>query len=308
MKKQNQQLVSVVIPTFNRKEKLARLIKSVLKSTYTNKEIIVVDDASTDGTSDMVRKMFPKVKVVRNKKELLVSASRNIGIKNSNGKFIFLIDSDNVIDKNTIKELVKILNYDSKVGIVGPLIYYYSKPKVIWCAGITRDMFTSRTIVKGRNQIDNGQFKEIMESDDFPNSFMVRSDVLKKSGLFDEKNFPIHYEESDFCQRIKKSGYKIILNPSAKVWHDIELISEKGNLSRYFHLQNETRAYYAGRGRIMFMRKYASSFQYLIFSLIFMPLFTIFYTLPIIFSDIKSKKKVSLIKSYLKGTIDGILK
>ncbi|MBU5689296.1 MAG: glycosyltransferase family 2 protein, partial [Candidatus Aenigmarchaeota archaeon] len=125
----NDPLVSVVIPTYNRKEMLIRLIKSIKKSTYKNLEIIVVDDASTDGTYEEIKRKFPDVKIVRNEKNLLLAASRNIGIKNSKGKYIFLIDDDNVVDKNCIYELVKSMENDKNIGIVGPIMYYYSDPK-----------------------------------------------------------------------------------------------------------------------------------------------------------------------------------
>ena len=92
----SQPLVSVVIPTHNRKEKLARLIKSILESDYPKDklEIIVVDDASTDNTFEYIKKKYPQAKIIRNEEEKLLAESRNIGIKASKGKYIFLIDDD----------------------------------------------------------------------------------------------------------------------------------------------------------------------------------------------------------------------
>jgi len=85
-------LVSIVIPTHDRKEKLIRLINSILESDYPKDklEIIIVDDASTDGTYEEITKIFPQVKVVRNGRKRLVAASRNIGFQKSKGEFVFL--------------------------------------------------------------------------------------------------------------------------------------------------------------------------------------------------------------------------
>lgn len=300
-----QPLVSVVIPTYNRKEKLIRLIESVSKSDYTNIEIIVVDDASTDGTYETVQKLFPDIKIIRNEKELLISGTRNVGIKRAKGKFIFLIDDDNVVDNNTISNLVKIIDIDNSIGVIGPIMYYFNDKSRIWCAGIERNMFTSKTDVKGRNQVDSGQFNKISNSKDFPNAFLIRRDILETVGLFDSKNFPIHYEESDFCMRVRKIGNKIIINPEAKIWHDIPLTDEIEDKTRAFHIHNEFRAYYAARNRIFFHKKYSKLWEYAIFIIFFNWLFVIYYLKIILESD--NKDKINMAKMYIKGVIDGLI-
>lgn len=300
-------LVSVVIPTHNRKEKLIRLIRSIQESTYKNLEIIVIDDASTDGTYNIIKNIFPKIEIMRNQKELLVSASRNIGIRNSKGDFIFLIDDDNIVDRHAITELVNTLISDNNIGVVGPIMYYHSQPNMIWCAGIKRNMFTSKTNAKYRDQADRGQFDKITESDDFPNSFMINSKVLKRSGIFDEKNFPIHYEESDFCQRIKNEGYKIILNPFARVWHDITVAYDKKESLKYFHIDNKLRAYYTGRNRVIFHKKYSKWWQYLIFIIFFNWIFTAYYLSIILNSKKKFEEKSKLANAYLEGVFSGLM-
>ena len=85
-------LVSIVIPTHNRKKHVERLINSILENTYKNIEIIVIDDDSTDGTYEYLKEKFgnlPNFKIVRNNKNLLVSGSRNKGIGLSKGELIF---------------------------------------------------------------------------------------------------------------------------------------------------------------------------------------------------------------------------
>ena len=306
-------LVSIVIPTYNRKEKLTRLIKSILNNNYPRDkiEVIVVDDASTDGTYEEIKKSFPEVKVIKNQKELFLAASRNVGIKNSKGKYIFLIDDDNIVDKDCILELVKVMenNYNPPIGIVAPIMYYLKQPNRIWCAGVKRSKITSLTKLMWMDEIDNDQFNELLESEDFPNAFMIRREVIEKIGLFDEVNFPIHYDEADFGERVRKAGYRVVCNPKAKVWHDIPLPEEVEDKARLFHVHNELRAYYTGRNRIIFHRKYSKWWQFLVFILIFNWLFTLYYLKIILLGSQKPvNEKVKIAFYYLKGIFEKIKK
>jgi len=304
-------LVSVVIPTHNRKNKLVRLLKSILQSDYPKErlEIIVVDDASNDGTSEEIAKLFPEVKVVVNKEERLLAACRNIGILHAGGDLIFLVDDDNIVAPDTIKELARTLLSSEQVGVVGPIMYYYRDPKRIWCAGIKRSMVTSLTKRIGRDEIDNGQFNGLIESNDFPNAFMLKREIVKKVGLFDEKNFPIHYDEADLGERVRKTGYKIVCNPRAKVWHDLPLPEEIEDKARLFHVHDELRAYYAGRNRVLFHKRHSQWWQFLIFILLFNWMFTLYYWKIILFDSKKPfNERIKVAKSYLKGILDGIVR
>jgi GT2 family glycosyltransferase len=294
-------LVSVVIPTHNRKEKLIRLINSILKSNYPKDkiEIIVVDDASTDGTSEDLRKCFPTVKVITNPRESFLAGSRNVGILDSKGDFIFLIDDDNVVDPNTLSELVKVMQEDEKIGVVGPLMYYYGDPKRIWCAGIKRNYITSKTMFLGQGELDEGQYEDLADSEEFPNAFMVRRKVIEEVGLFDEETFPFGYGEADFCQRVKRAHFKIVTAPRAKVWHDIPVLEKE------IHF-DEKRAYYHGRNRIIFHRRYSRGIEFALFIMFFEPFFIIpAYLLLFLFSKKSINKRLALILSYLRGVFDG---
>ena len=303
--KNNYPIVSVVIPTYNRKGKLTRLINSILESNYPldKLEIIVVDDASTDGTYEEIAKIFPQVKVIRNGRRRLVAASRNIGFQHSKGEFIFFVDDDNVIDKSCIYELVKLMLTVNDVGVAAPIMYYLEDPKRIWCAGVKRNMMTSKTTYVGNGQIDQGQFVKPFESDDFPNAFMVRRKIMEDEGvLFDEKDFPWMYEESDFCYRVKEKGWKVVSVPTAKVWHDV---------TRNESITHTTgiKAYFLGRNRILFHKKYGTRIKFLIFIIIFLPIFTIMYIFRYLWKGMNEKdfsQGVNLSKFYTRGVIEGL--
>ncbi|AIY89555.1 Glycosyl transferase [Geoglobus acetivorans] len=302
-------LVSVVIPTHNRKEKLIRLIESILRSSYPKEklEIVVVDDASTDGTYEEIKKKFPDVKVVRNERELYLAGSRNVGIRHASGRHILLVDDDNVVDENCIFELVRTLQSDGKIGIVAPIMYYLKQPNRIWCASVRRNMITSLTKIVGRDEIDNGQYRALIESNDFPNALMVKRKVIEMVGLLDNKLFPIHYDEADFGERVRRAGYIVVCNPEAKIWHDIPLPEEVEEKARLFHCHSELRAYYCGRNRIIFHKKYSKWWQFLIFISIFNWLFTLYYLRVILFGLRKPfKERLKIAKAYLRGVMEGM--
>jgi hypothetical protein len=135
---------------------------------------------------------------------------------------------------------------------------------------------------------------------------MIKKEVIEKIGLFDDKLFPFYYDEGDFGERVKKAGYKIVFNPKAKVWHDIPLPEGSKEKARYFGVHDEVRAYYIGRNRIIFCKKYSRLWQFLIFILIFNWLIKLYYIKLILYSKEPLKRRLNIVKSYLKGVLDGI--
>ncbi|OYT55954.1 MAG: glycosyl transferase family 2 [Desulfurococcales archaeon ex4484_217_2] len=296
-------LVSIVVPTYNRREKLARLIRSILENDYPKDklEIIVIDDASSDGTYENIKRLFPQVKIIRNDEEKLLAESRNIGIRASRGKYIFVIDDDNVIDKNAIKELIKFMEKHPEVGVAGPIMYFLNDPTRIWCAGVKRSYWTTITKLIGFNTRDNGRLKEPYESEDFPNAFIIRRELFGKVGLFNSKIFPIHYDEGDLCQRVRKAGYKVVVVPTVKVWHDIPLPEQSRVLT--LHLKNPLRAYYTIRNRILFHAMWSRRALQRYVALLASLVITAYYMV-IALKDITDNKH-EVIKSMFKGIIDG---
>jgi GT2 family glycosyltransferase len=294
--------VSVVIPTHNRKKMLVRLIQSILQSDYPKEkiEIVVVDDFSEDGTFAEVKRLFPDVKVLRNEKELFVSASRNIGVSVSKGDFILFVDDDNVVEEGMIKQLISYMKSHEDVGVCAPLMLYYGTDKIL-CAGVRRNMTTSKTtyLLNGRI-LGSEKLPKVIFSDDFPNCFMVRSVIVRKYNVsFDNILFPIHFEESDFCYKIKQLGYEIVCYTETVVWHDVR--PSNGGF------ETELRTRLTARNRILFHRKYSKRWQFLIFILIFNWIFTFYYSNKILFhTKNRIDKKLMVLNSYLAGTRDGL--
>jgi hypothetical protein len=136
---------------------------------------------------------------------------------------------------------------------------------------------------------------------------MVRKEVFDKIGLFDERNFPIHYDEADFCRRARAAGYRIMLIPAAKLAHDVPLPGKERDHLRAFHVHTSCRAYFAGRNRVVFHRKHSMALKYLVFAMVFLPLVCLFYVKLILSGTNHSlTDRLSIARSYLRGTLDGL--
>ncbi len=265
----NNKLVSVVIPTWNRREMVVRCIESVLRSGYENIEVLVGEDPSKNEAEPEIRRKYGKdrkVKYLKNKKMALVAATVNKLLRLSKGEYIFLLNDDNVIDKRCVEELVSSLKRHKEVGIVGPLAFYYSHPKIIMHAGTVRSGFMRAFTSPHANEKWHGQIREGDVVDDFGNAFMFRREAMLKAGMWDLL-VPTQGEDGDFEARVKKAGYGVIINPRAKTYHDIPYLPVSNTVSLFFLRVDQVRLYNAMHSKILYEYRYESTINKLTFTL-----------------------------------------
>lgn len=304
-------LVSVVIPTYNRNKMLVRLIEGLLRSSYENIEIIVIDDASSDGTTEIINDKYsnnPKVRYYKNKKNVFASAAKNIGAQKAKGKYIFFIDDDNVVTKNLITHLVEIIDSDDTIAEVGPIMYFYSNKNKFFWAGTNRNMFTSKT--NFTVDLSAHTNDKVWETDDILNSYMVRSSVVKKNNIQFDGKLGIMYEESDYAYRIRKLGYKIKVVKDAVIYHDTADTSQNPSSFMYHTMLDKRRPYYTARNRLIFHKRYSNLIQLLSITLFWNWLFAYFYIMHIFLytkpGNFNTAYKLILAFQYLRGIKDGI--
>lgn len=181
-------LVSVVIPTFNRKKKVPTAVRSVLEQTFTDRELIVVDDCSTDGTADCLQQEFGNQLVLLSQQNLGVSAARNLGAKFSNGEFIAFLDSDDFWHKDKLKRQMVFHQQNQTLKI--------SQTQEIW---IRRGQ---RVNWKKKHQKKAGYiFPECLQLCVItPSSVLLTSELFREFGGFDENMCVC--EDYDFWLRI----------------------------------------------------------------------------------------------------------
>lgn len=293
--------VSVIIPTLNRGKEVLECIDSVLVSDYSDLEVVVIDNASADGTLEALGKKFSslqKVKIIKNEKNLGAAGGRNRGVTYADGDYLLFLDSDNVIDPKMVGVLVKFLDEDEKCGMVGPLMKIKSHPDKLWLRYANINMWTSVGCYKGYGESADQEMEKVMEVGHIPNCFMVRKNDFESVGGFDEKYF-IMYEESDLSEKVKnKLKKKIYLLREAVTFHSVPY-EEKSTAD--LSVQYRKRAYLIARNRIYFMRHNASLLQGIIFLIIFNPLIFLYYQLSFI-----SKKQFSEARDYARGAVAGL--
>jgi len=216
----NQTLVSIIVPNWNSKDLLRACLKSIVNLTYPNYEIIVVDNASADGSPEMVKTEFPNVKIIANERNLGFAAGCNVGIKSAKGEMIALFNNDAVADPSWLTELVNTISYSSDIGIVGGVILYYKPKGIIWSAGGRIDAITGTSwrIAYGKPIGELGNVEDV----DYicGCALLIRREVIAKIGLLNEDYF-MYREDVDWNLRAKRAGYKCTISPSGVVWHKV---------------------------------------------------------------------------------------
>ncbi len=222
--------VSIVIPSWNRKEDLRECLKSIKKQSYKNFEVIVVENGSNDGTKEMLKKEFKWAKVIQNKKNLGVSIAKNQGIKAAKGEYIWFLDSDSeIISKETLKEMVKRMGKNQKIGAIGGEIRTYDKGKVRGMIILKNGASEAVFVPRGTN--DSKEVDFLVTANCF-----VRKDLLEKIGGFDPGYFYFG-EDKELGYRIKKLGYKNIINGKTGVLHKV---SPKTRVSKIYTMYKNT--------------------------------------------------------------------
>ncbi len=295
-------LVSVIVPTYGRPEKLIRCLDSVFRSDYHELEVIVVDDLSPTSVEGRVMARFPQVKVLRNERRLLLAASRNRGMLSSHGELMLFVDDDNVLDRKAIGELVGAAQ-GSVAGVVSPIIFYLEHPTILWYAGSWMSPLSGVAVFPYRGGSKPPQ-SEPYPTGLFHDVFMVRKNVFDVVGPFDVRNFPIYLSEADLSERMKMKGFSTLVVPAAIVWHDVPLLGGFRTLLRHMHITEPARAYYVARNRIIFVKRYRTLWQRLVFTLFFVPVIATIHLVSILAST--HANRIYLVRNYLGGVIAGL--
>lgn len=225
--------LSVIILSFNTRNLLRRCLQSVEESikNFPSVEIIVVDNASTDGSGQMVKKEFPQMKLIENKKNLGYAGGNNSGLKKAKGRFIIFLNSDTEIYPDALKETVKFMETDSRIGAMTPKTMLFSGRMDPDCHRGFPTPWASLTYFAGLEKFFPksrifGQYHKFYENLDSPHeidagfgTFMaIRREVYKQVGEWDERYF-FYGEDLDYFYRIRQSGWKVMFFPKTLLRH-----------------------------------------------------------------------------------------
>jgi GT2 family glycosyltransferase len=218
-------LVSVIIVNYNGEKYLEETILSLYNQTYPNIEIIVVDNNSKDGSIEILNKHLDRVKVIENKTNLGFAKGNNIGMEQSKGDYIALLNNDAVADPNWLKNIVDFMEQNPDVGSCGCKIISYYNRNIMDSAGlvISRDGMS-----RGRGREEPINFYNNNEEILIPSgcAALYRRIALDEVGLFDE-DFFCYCEDTDLGLRLQLYGWKSFYIANSLVYHRYSSTSGK---------------------------------------------------------------------------------
>jgi len=216
--------IYTIIPIRNFKDQTLDCLKDLKKvkvGNFVNK-IIVVDNASSDGSTKEILKIFPDVKVIRNKDNKGFAAAINQGIKvalrDDNCSFILLLNNDTRLPENFLQKLVNTALADKKIGLVAPALRHFQKETLFY--GMEGKINIRTGIAKHRN-IKAIKSKKIINAQFVSGCCMlIKKEVLNKVGFMDERFF-LYLDDVDYCLSVQKAGYKTVLDPGTVISHKV---------------------------------------------------------------------------------------
>ena len=261
--------VSIIIPHWNGIEILSECITSLLETKHNSYEIIVVDNASTDGSQSWLKNTHPQIRLIENDKNYGYAGGCNRGALGANGDYLVFLNNDTIQDPNWIKYLEILMEKEEMIAAVQPKILNYYNKNIFDYAGGSGgylDIFCfpfARGRIFSNQEEDSGQYNDSREC--FWSSgtaFMIKKELFFKAGKFDEYFFS-HMEEIDLCWRLQAMGFQIWVEPNAVVYHKNALsmpmhshkkhyLNHRNSLLMLFGNYSFMNILFLGSGRIIF--------------------------------------------------------
>ena len=264
MSSDNYPLVSIVAINFNQLKVTEAFLDSLLKVTYPNIEVIVVDNASHIDPCEYLQKKYPNYKFIRSNDNLGFAGGNNLAIRKAKGDYFMMLNNDTEVDPDFLQPLVECMESNQKVGMVGSKVRFFDRPEIIQYAGSTpMTRFTATAHFIGFNEKDVGQYDtETVTSFASGAAMMTSRKLCKDVGLM-ASFFFLYYEELDWQERIRKAGYEIRFIPTSLVFHKHSISVGKGSALQ---------AYWQTRNRFLLIRRNFGNFEVFI-SFIYMTFF-----------------------------------
>jgi GT2 family glycosyltransferase len=248
--------ISIIIVSWNAKDMLEKCLVSI--SNQSNRyqiETIVVDNASTDGAPDVVKNNFPEVTLIQNSANLGFAKANNVGISNSNGRYVCLINSDVVVLDNCLDRMCEYMDSNPEIGVLGPRVLNPDgtlqqtcrKFPNLWdgfCRATALDKVFPQSRIFGRQFMTFITHDEARTVDYLSGCFMmVRKRSMEQVGLLDEAFF-FYAEDKDWCKRFWDNGWAVGYYPNAEAIHYLYGSSNKDPVRYYIQEIKANMQYY----------------------------------------------------------------
>lgn len=243
--------VAIIILNWNGYRDTLECLGSLSESAYENREIVVVDNGSTDGSAERIPDAYPVVTMLRNRENLGFAEGNNVGLMHAmkrDADFMLLLNNDAVVSKTMLNQLIQVAEEDPRIGILGPQIYFRDNPDTIESAGARVNLLTGRLyhVNHGRKGVSpyTGKTRDVDMISGC--AMLVRKEVIDRIGYLDPLFF-CYMEDADYCVRARNAGYRVVNVPLARVRH-----KGGGSLRGY---ASPIRIYYGARNHLFLVEK-----------------------------------------------------
>lgn len=216
-------LVNVFVLNWNGKKIILDCLHSLDKVTYSNVNIVLIDNGSTDGSVNLIKKEFPNIEIIQLKENLGYAGGNNYGFKNVKiqSEYSIFINNDTLVSTNFINPLIEPLKNDTSIIQTAPKIFYADDPNLLWFAGGYINLFFGWIRHRGIRKIDKGQYNNSTLIDYATGCCIcMRTKDFKLFKMFDE-SFSMYGEDVDLSIRVRKAGGKIMYIPESSIWHKV---------------------------------------------------------------------------------------
>lgn len=220
----NKVTVTIIIPCFNAVDYTKQCVESVILNTNVNYELILINNGSNDGTKKYFNylkrslkpnKYLKKINILQFGRNLGVAKSLNLGISKSLGKYICYLNNDIIVTKNWLYKMLKIFKTDTKIAAIGTMFNKLQDTNFV--RQVEKDKTLIDKIAKAMDILNHGKIKKANTIHGM--CMLIRKNVFKKIGLFSEKFYPCFGEDIEFCERLKKNGYKLVDAADVFIFH-----------------------------------------------------------------------------------------
>jgi len=244
--------ISIITVNYNGLKYTRDFLASLQNISYPNVEIFVVDNASTESISPL-KAAFPQVIFIESKENLGFAGGNNLAIQQATGKYYFLLNNDTEVAPDFLEPLVQLMESNPAIGICSSKLVYYSNPELLQFAGSKGiNPYTGRGFAIGHKEKDCEAFSLSYKTElAHGAAMMISRKVVEKIGLMAELFF-LYYEETDFCERVKRAGFEIWYCGASKVFHKESMSVGK---------DSPMKTYYLTRNRLIFTRRNTTGIQ-----------------------------------------------
>ena len=280
-------LVSIIILNYNAGELLLNCVDSLKKSTYTNLEILIIDNISSDNSQKKCKEKFPDIKLIQNNENLGYCGGNNVGINEAKGKFIVILNPDTIIEPNCIDELILAYN---KFGnaLYQPKILSLNEKDIIQSTGNMLHVFGFGFARDKGNKVTNKE--ESIEKIGYASGtcLFTSREVFDKIGLLDEFLF-LYHDDLDLGWRAAQIGINSYYVPKSKIFH-VESYSLKWSSKKFYWLERN-------RKYCLLTHYSKKTYEKMRFSLILVDLFVWAFYISKGFLGVKIKAELDIIKN-----------